>query len=271
MIKTKPTIIGRHPVFITSVFFLILFFTGSASAITIKNIQLSGTTLSLDGREAASNTVILVDGVAVGNADNRGRYALNVTAYSSTTCIVQVSDGFTSTSSAIPGCTPASTLPPPTENSAPVANAGVNVTVQDTDLNGVEMIILDGSASSDPDGTVVSWLWSESGLQIGSGVSTALAFSLGAHTVELTVTDDQGASAVDTIIISVVAESPPPPPSSPKAISLAACCPVSPEVSSSSLPSPCSSCSLLSPFFEASSSASSSSFWFAGGISAKSS
>ena len=215
MIKTKPTIIGRHPVFITSVFFLILFFTGSASAITIKNIQLSGTTLSLDGREAASNTAILVDGVAVGNADNRGRYALNVTAYSSTTCIVQVSDGFTSTSSAIPGCTPASTLPPPTENSAPVANAGVNVTVQDTDLNGVEMIILDGSASSDPDGTVVSWLWSESGLQIGSGVSTALAFSLGAHTVELTVTDDQGASAVDTIIISVVAESPPPPPSLP--------------------------------------------------------
>ena len=193
-------------------FLLTLCFTGSVSAISIKNIQLSGTTLSLDGREAANNTAIMIDGVIRGNADNRGRYAVNISGYSSTTCVVQVSDGSTSASRTIPGCSPAPPpSPSPTQNSAPVANAGANVTVQDTDINGVEIVTLNGAASSDPDGAVVNWQWTENGLQIASGVSATLSFSLGTHTVDLTVTDDQGTMAVDTLIISVVALLPPPP------------------------------------------------------------
>ena len=96
-----------------------------------------------------------------------------------------------------------------------MASSGANVTVQDADANGVETVTLNGAASSDPDGAVVNWLWTENGLQIASGVSATLSFSLGTHTVDLTVTDDQGATAVDTLIISVVALLPPPPSSLP--------------------------------------------------------
>ena len=215
MKKIKSANYAKHSVHITFVFFLALCFSGSVSAISIKKAQLSGTTLSIEGSQAVNNTAILVDNIIGGNADGGGKYRFDVSAYSSATCIVQVSDGVSSTSSAISGCTPTSAPPPPSQNSAPVANAGTNITVQDADANGVELVTLNGAASSDADGTVVSWLWAENGLQIASGASTAMNFSLGTHTVDLTVTDDQGATAVDTLIISVVPLLPPPPPSLP--------------------------------------------------------
>ncbi len=216
MNKIKPTIYANHPAFITFVFFLTLCVTSSAFAINVKKATLSGSTLSIEGSEAENNAAILIDGQLGGNADDRGKYRFKVTAYSSSSCIVQVSDGVTSASRSISNCNPASPPPPPPpQNSAPVANAGANITIQDVDLNGVEMVTLNGAASSDPDGSVVSWLWAESGLQIASGVSAPLSFSLGVHSVELMVTDNQGATAVDTIIVSVVAPSTPPPPSLP--------------------------------------------------------
>lgn len=217
MNKIKPTIYANHPVLITFVFFLTFCLTSTAFAISIKKVELSGTTLSIEGSDAGNNAAILIDGQAGGNADDGGKYRFDMSGYSSLTCIVQVSDGVTSTSRAISNCNPATSPPPPPQNSAPVANAGTNITVQDADLNGVEMVTLNGAASSDPDGSVVNWLWAENGLQIASGASAVLSFSLGTHSVELTVTDNQGATAVDTIIVSVVSPStpPPPPPSLP--------------------------------------------------------
>ena len=215
MKKTKPAIYNKHSVVITFLFFLSFCFSGSVSAISIKKAEYFGTTLSIEGSQAVNNAAILVDGIVGGNADGGGKYRFEVTAYNSTTCIAQVSDGITNISSVISGCTPASAPPPPTQNSVPVANAGTNITVQDADANGVELVSLDGAASSDPDGAVVNWLWTENGLQIASGITATLSFSLGTHTVDLTVTDGQGATAVDTLIISVVAALPPPPPSLP--------------------------------------------------------
>ncbi len=216
MNKIKPTIYVNHPILITFVFFLTFCLTSTAFALNIKKAELSGTTLSIEGSEAGSNAAILIDGQVGGSADNKGKYRFDISGYSSTTCVVQVSDGVTSASRAISNCS--SAPPPPPQNTVPVANAGANITIQDADLNGFEMVTLNGSASSDPDGSVVSWSWAENGLQIASGVSTALSFSLGTHSVELTVTDNQGATAVDTIIVSVVAPSTPPPPALPPLI-----------------------------------------------------
>jgi len=94
----------------------------------------------------------------------------------------------------------------PAPNTVPVANAGGDITVLDADNNGLELITLDASASSDSDGNIVSYVWSsDTGVTIPNGVSPSASFPVGAHTVTLTITDDEGASANDNVLIIVTA------------------------------------------------------------------
>jgi hypothetical protein len=88
-------------------------------------------------------------------------------------------------------------------NQPPQANAGSNQTVEDGDNSGSESVTLNGSASNDPDGSIVSYIWRENGSQIASGVSPNVNFSVGVHTVELTVTDNEGGTNTDTVTITV--------------------------------------------------------------------
>jgi hypothetical protein len=91
----------------------------------------------------------------------------------------------------------------PPGNLPPVANAGPDQAVTDADNNG-ENITLNGSASSDSDGTIVSYQWSSNtGVVIPAGATPTASFPVGVHTVTLTVTDDDGATATDTVIITV--------------------------------------------------------------------
>ncbi|OVE82286.1 hypothetical protein BVY03_01305 [bacterium K02(2017)] len=84
-------------------------------------------------------------------------------------------------------------------NVGPTANAGTDQTVLDN-----ETVNLNGSASSDSDGTIVSYIWTEGGSQIGSGVNAVVGpLSAGTHTIILTVTDDDGATDTDTVVITV--------------------------------------------------------------------
>lgn len=91
-------------------------------------------------------------------------------------------------------------------NYPPVARAGKDRTVRAGDE-----VTLDGSESSDPDGTISSYLWSQlSGTTVSltganSAIATFTAPSSAAElTFELTVTDDEGATGRDTVAISVV-------------------------------------------------------------------
>lgn len=77
---------------------------------------------------------------------------------------------------------------------------------------------LDGSASKDPDGTVKSYLWKKkSGPALGTIVTpnaaktTLAALVAGVYVFELTVTDDQGATATDEAKITVNAAANKPP------------------------------------------------------------
>ena len=63
---------------------------------------------------------------------------------------------------------------------------------------------LNGSKSYDPDGTIVSYEWSENGQVIATGVAPTIDFAVGVHTLTLTVTDDDGASSTDDVVITVL-------------------------------------------------------------------
>jgi len=88
-------------------------------------------------------------------------------------------------------------------NDSPVADAGADQTVTDSDGGGEE-VTLDGSGSYDPDGMIVSYDWDEGGIWLGNEVAPTFNFSLGEHTVTLTVTDDKGATGSGDVVVTVV-------------------------------------------------------------------
>ncbi|QPC82058.1 PKD domain-containing protein [Phototrophicus methaneseepsis] len=87
--------------------------------------------------------------------------------------------------------------------SIPVANAGTDQTITDTDNNGSENVMLDGSASTDRDGTIVSYIWTRDGIEIATGISPQVTLPVGIHPITLTVTDDDGLTNTDTVVITV--------------------------------------------------------------------
>lgn len=96
-------------------------------------------------------------------------------------------------------------------NTPPIASAGPDQTVPDTDRDGIAAVTLDGSGSSDPDGSITTYAWREllradHALLSGSGPATSLA--LGAYEFSLVVTDNQGTfSPADTVLVTVSANS----------------------------------------------------------------
>ena len=98
-------------------------------------------------------------------------------------------------------------------NATPVANAGPDQSVK---LN-TATVTLDGSASNDSDGTIASYAWQQiSGTPTVTltGASTATPTfhapnAAATLTFRLTVTDNSGASAQDTVVVNVVANQAP--------------------------------------------------------------
>jgi hypothetical protein len=91
------------------------------------------------------------------------------------------------------------------QNQPPVANAGIDQTVRLP----LALITLSGSGS-DPDGTVTSYNWTKisgpgGGLlsSITSAITTLTSLSVGSFSYELEVTDNSGATARDTVYITI--------------------------------------------------------------------
>jgi hypothetical protein len=95
------------------------------------------------------------------------------------------------------------TINAPPANQAPTANAGSDQTVTDTDNNGSQQVTLNGSGSSDSDGSIASYVWREGGTQIATGATPNVTLTVGGHTITLTVTDNGGLTATDTVVITV--------------------------------------------------------------------
>ena len=92
---------------------------------------------------------------------------------------------------------------PGTGNQLPIANAGADQIVLDSNADGSEVITLDGGLSSDPDGDNLTYSWKENTNVLGSGQSINHSFDVGAHVVTLTVNDGQGHEVSDTVIVTV--------------------------------------------------------------------
>ena len=63
-------------------------------------------------------------------------------------------------------------------NLPPLADAGSDQAVPDNDRNGTELVTLDGSASSDRDGSIVSYEWREGNTPIATGATPAVCCQL---------------------------------------------------------------------------------------------
>ncbi len=96
-------------------------------------------------------------------------------------------------------------------NQRPIANAGPDQTVNDSDGNGSHAISLNGSASRDPDGSITSYVWKEGSTQIATGATATATLAVGTHTITLTITDNGGLTATDTVVITITSRDSTPP------------------------------------------------------------
>ena len=93
-------------------------------------------------------------------------------------------------------------------NQSPVADAGPDLSVADADGDGAESVLLDGSASDDSDGSIITYQWTEGATALGTGSILTHSFAVGTHDVTLTVTDNGGASSSHTMLVTVTSPGP---------------------------------------------------------------
>lgn len=94
--------------------------------------------------------------------------------------------------------------PPPPANVAPVAAAGPDQKVILPKRAKLATFTLDGSSSTDSDGTIASYRWTSGGVQVATGPTPTLSRKVGTWTFDLTVTDDDGATSTDQVVVKVV-------------------------------------------------------------------
>ncbi|MCI0709259.1 MAG: hypothetical protein L0154_03770 [Chloroflexi bacterium] len=90
----------------------------------------------------------------------------------------------------------------------PIADAGEDQTIfigpsPQGRISPSANVTLDGTGSSDPDGTIVSYDWYQNGVLLGSGPTLIRRFFVGQTTVTLVVTDNDGLTSSDEVVITV--------------------------------------------------------------------
>ncbi len=97
-------------------------------------------------------------------------------------------------------------------NTAPVVNAGADISRTDSDNTGFERITLAGSAS-DAQNNISSYRVLRNGVQVATSLTASIDVPVGSHTITMEATDAAGLKGSDTMIINVSAGVVAPPPS----------------------------------------------------------
>ena len=92
-------------------------------------------------------------------------------------------------------------------NRPPVANAGPDQILECTSPLGAS-VTLDGSASTDPDGDALSYLW-QGIFGASNDISPTVPLPLGSHPITLEVNDGRGGSDSDEVTIAITDSTPP--------------------------------------------------------------
>ena len=178
--------------------------TGNVSPVAVFSAVPSGLSVSVDGSasEDPDGRVVSYAWAFGDGATGSGATASHTYAAAGTyTVVLTVTDDGGATGSASRAVTVAE---PPPGNVSPVAvfsavPSGLSVSV-------------DGSASEDPDGRVVSYAWAFGDGATGSGATASHTYAAaGTYTVVLTVTDDGGATGSASRAVTVAVAPPPPP------------------------------------------------------------
>ena len=90
------------------------------------------------------------------------------------------------------------------DNLAPIADAGEDIESYANEGLDRLTIQLDGSSSTDSDGTIYSYRWLKDNEVIATGSTPTLTFSVGVHELQLEVTDNEGAKVSDMIVITAL-------------------------------------------------------------------
>lgn len=93
-------------------------------------------------------------------------------------------------------------------NQVPSANAGADQSASDNDGSGDQSVTLNG-IGADSDGTIASYQWSDGTSVLGNSASLTTVLGVGTHALTLTVTDNGGATATDTVVVTVAANQAP--------------------------------------------------------------
>jgi Abnormal spindle-like microcephaly-assoc'd, ASPM-SPD-2-Hydin/Putative Ig domain len=181
---------------------------GAASAqaaIALTRAELNGTQLRIEGSGALPNhTVVVNPGSVLGTSDSTGAFRIEKTPYSSSTCQVTVSDGATSASRSLSGCTPSttsSTAAPavalsPTSLTFASQDTGTTSAAQSvkvTNTGTASLFINSAAVPNTLDFTVASDGCSGLTLAAGTSCSVSIVFSpkqAGTRTAALVLTDN---------------------------------------------------------------------------------
>jgi len=207
--------------------------TGALAAVTISRAELNSGQLRVEGSGALPNhTITITPGPVTGTSDGSGAFRIETSRYSSPTCKITVTDGTTSATATLSGCTPQS---PPTSGPAAsvsptsltyasqatgTTSAAKTVTVTNT---GNAVLTVSGAALSGTnpaDYVVTADTCSASNVPVGSSCGVSIAFRptvTGTRTATLTVADN-AANSPQTVSLSGTGATPPPPPAGTPAV-----------------------------------------------------
>lgn len=185
-----------------------LFYTYSAMPTDVGgNTSVSAAAISIPGISLAAGAALIQAASSLGNDIGGWGYRTNVTSGSGTGLTPTVSCSISGTVTNVYGPTGLvvfSEVDPP--NVPPTANAG-----GDQNVYGGDTVNLDGTGSSDSDGTITGWAWTQlSGTTVSLTGATTSTPSFTAPTgvtetlvFQLEVTDNDSATDTDTVSINV--------------------------------------------------------------------